>query len=56
VESDMSRQELLDLLRSCEWDTAEAGRRLGVHRVTIYRRMQRLAIRRPKGRRQPQPS
>lgn len=33
--------EILDRL---DWDTAEVARELGVHRATIYRRMERLGI------------
>lgn len=38
------RRRLLSILDQCEWDTAEAAVRLGVHRATVYRRMQRLGI------------
>jgi DNA-binding NtrC family response regulator len=41
------RDELLALLAVCGWDTEAAARRLGVHRATIYRRMERLEIVRP---------
>ena len=41
------RDELLALLAACGWDTEAAARRLGVHRATIYRRMERLEIVRP---------
>jgi DNA-binding NtrC family response regulator len=41
------RDQLLHLLDGCGWDTDEAARRLGVHRATIYRRMERLSISRP---------
>jgi DNA-binding NtrC family response regulator len=42
------RQELLDLLVTCGWDTARVAQRLGVHRATIYRRIERLGIRLPR--------
>jgi DNA-binding NtrC family response regulator len=38
------RDELVALLARCGWDTAEAARRLGLHRATVYRRMERLGI------------
>lgn len=44
---DQSRQELKDVLVSCRWDTALAAEILGVHRVTVYRRMHRWGIRPP---------
>jgi DNA-binding NtrC family response regulator len=52
-ESHEERQSLLSLLDACAWDTARVADRAGVHRVTIYRRMERLGItpRRPVGRR-----
>jgi DNA-binding NtrC family response regulator len=46
---DGERGKLLALLARCEWDTAEAARRLGLHRATVYRRMDRLGIVRPRG-------
>jgi DNA-binding NtrC family response regulator len=45
---DEERGKMLELLVSCGWDTLQVARRLGVHRVTIYRHMHRLGIRRPK--------
>jgi DNA-binding NtrC family response regulator len=42
------RAELVALLVRCGWDTGEAARRLGVHRATVYRRMERLGIARPR--------
>lgn len=42
------RQELLALLDACNWNTAEVAAGLGIHRATVYRRMQRLGIRREK--------
>lgn len=41
------RTELLALLRNHAWDTAQVAQELGVHRVTVYRRMRRLGIRGP---------
>jgi len=43
------RQRLLDILGQVGWDTAAAARVLGVHRVTVYRRLQRLGVIRPVG-------
>jgi len=45
--ADRERDDLLALLARCAWDTAEAARRLGLHRATVYRRMERLGIARP---------
>lgn len=41
------RTELVELLELCAWDTVAAARLLGVHRATIYRRMERLRVVRP---------
>jgi len=41
---EVERRQLLALLAEMGWDTARAAERLGVHRATIYRRMQRLGI------------
>jgi transcriptional regulator of acetoin/glycerol metabolism len=38
---------LIEVLEQCAWDANEAARRLGVHRVTVYRRMRRLGVTRP---------
>ena len=38
------RRELLDLLGDCDWNKAEAARRLGVTRVTVWRRMKQFGI------------
>lgn len=42
--SDVERRELLAVLEATDWDTAQAAMRLGVHRATVYRRMERLRI------------
>jgi DNA-binding NtrC family response regulator len=42
-----SRRRLIEVLEQCAWDANEAARRLGVHRVTVYRRMRRFGIARP---------
>jgi DNA-binding NtrC family response regulator len=42
-----SRRRLIEVLEQCAWDANEAARRLGVHRVTVYRRMRRFGITRP---------
>lgn len=39
-----ARSRLLRLLEECSWDTDSAAVSLGVHRATIYRRMERLGI------------
>jgi len=44
VQHDFARRRLLALLTEAEWDTANAAKRLGVHRTTVYRRMTRLGI------------
>jgi DNA-binding NtrC family response regulator len=41
------RRRLLAVLNESEWDTMRAAERLGVHRGTIYRRMQRLGVQPP---------
>jgi two-component system response regulator AtoC len=38
------RQRLLAILKQAGWDTAAAARLLGVHRVTVYRRMRQLGV------------
>jgi len=38
------RDHMLGLLESVAWDTALLASHLGVHRTTVYRRMQRLGI------------
>jgi DNA-binding NtrC family response regulator len=43
----VEREELLAVLESSAWDTARAAASLGVHRTTVYRRMQRLGIAAP---------
>lgn len=40
------RQRLLAALDELGWDTARVAKRFGVHRVTVYRRMYRLGIKR----------
>jgi sigma-54 dependent transcriptional regulator, flagellar regulatory protein len=49
IEDSFSRRRLIEVLEQCGWDANEAARRLGVHRVTVYRRMRRLGISRPDG-------
>lgn len=41
---DFERRRLINVLIECQTNTALAGRRLGVHRGTIYRRMDQLGI------------
>ena len=41
---DAERERMLELLANSGWDTARLALDLGVHRTTIYRRMQRLGI------------
>jgi DNA-binding NtrC family response regulator len=43
---DAARQWLADVLEQHGWDTERAARHLGVHRATVYRRMQQLGLRR----------
>lgn len=45
--NDFERRRFVEILDSCNWDTERAARRVGVHRSTIYRRMQRLGIAAP---------
>lgn len=46
---DLRRSELVEVLARCSWDTARAASHLGVHRVTIYRWMDRHGIPRSRG-------
>lgn len=46
----VDRRQLLSLLESSGWDIRSAADVLGVHRVTIWRWMQRFAITRPRTR------
>jgi two-component system, NtrC family, response regulator HydG len=39
-----TRQELLALLEGCDWNKAEVGRRLGITRTSVWRRMKKLGI------------
>jgi DNA-binding NtrC family response regulator len=41
------RRQLLALLDAAQWDTKDVAARLGVDRVTVYRRMRRLGIATP---------
>lgn len=45
---DLGRRRFLALMEEVRWDTVAAGRRLGIHRATVYRRMQRLGIAPPR--------
>lgn len=44
VRRESQRRELRRLLDECGWDTACVAERIGAHRATVYRRMQRLGI------------
>jgi DNA-binding NtrC family response regulator len=52
------RRELLAILESTSWDTSLVARELGVHRVSVYRRMKKLGIdtRAPSAQRTSRPS
>ena len=39
-----SKAELLDILKSCNWNKSEAARILGIERTTVWRRMKKLGI------------
>ncbi len=39
-----TREALLNVLKECDWNKAEAARRLGITRTSIWRRMKRLGI------------
>jgi transcriptional regulator of acetoin/glycerol metabolism len=43
----IERAELLALLEATRWNVAEASKALGVSRMTVYRRMDRLGVGRP---------
>ena len=47
TDDDFARRRLVTLLEEHGWNTARAAVHLGVHRVTVYRRMRRLGIRVP---------
>jgi transcriptional regulator of acetoin/glycerol metabolism len=40
----LSKQELLDLLETCEWNKAEVGRRAGLSRTAIWKYMKKWNI------------
>ncbi len=40
----VTRQELLDLLETCDWNKAEVGRRLGLSRTAVWKRMKKWGI------------
>jgi DNA-binding NtrC family response regulator len=42
--ADVERRRLSDILRAFEWDTKRTAEYFGVHRASIYRRMQQLGI------------
>jgi transcriptional regulator of acetoin/glycerol metabolism len=46
---DPERAQLLANLDACAWNVAKAAKRLRVSRMTLYRRMQRLGVSRPRG-------
>jgi two-component system response regulator HydG len=39
-----TRNQLIEILRSCNWKKAEAARRLGVNRATVWRKMKQWGI------------
>lgn len=43
-----ARRRLIQMLRECTWDTARVAERLGIHRATVYRRMDKLGIPAPR--------
>lgn len=45
--SQFAKERLLSLLREFNWNAGTVAEHLGVHRVTIYRRMRRLGLRTP---------
>lgn len=45
--SQFARERLVALLRQFNWNAGSVAEHLGVHRVTIYRRMRRLGLRSP---------
>lgn len=45
--SDEAREALIQMLRQCGWNQSEAARELGVSRVTVWKRMKKLGIKRP---------
>jgi len=40
----ISRTQLIEILTQCDWNKAEAARRLGLDRTSIWRRMRKLGI------------
>lgn len=54
---EVERRQLKVVLNDCEWNIARAARVLGITRITVYNRMQRLGIERLRVRRSgPRPS
>jgi transcriptional regulator of acetoin/glycerol metabolism len=41
------RDKMIQILREAGWNQTEAARKLGVSRVTVWKRMQNLGIKRP---------
>lgn len=41
---DLTRQSLLQTLEACDWNKAEAARRLGINRTTVWRKMKQWDV------------
>jgi transcriptional regulator of acetoin/glycerol metabolism len=42
-----NRESLLQMLRNSGWNQSEAARKLGVSRVTVWKRMKKYGLKRP---------
>jgi two-component system response regulator HydG len=43
------KQAILDILRMCQWDLAQTAHQLNISRTTLWRKIKKYAIARPKG-------
>jgi DNA-binding NtrC family response regulator len=46
--ADLARRRLWEELRRCDWEVSTVAERLGVHWTTVYRRMRKFGITRPR--------
>ena len=44
IGKDLSKEELFELLTACDWNKAEAARRLGVSRTAVWKYMKKWDI------------
>ena len=43
------KQAILDVLRVCQWDLAQAAQQLNISRTTLWRKVKKYGIAKPKG-------